>query len=181
MRVSNLVVYVSVLFLIACGEDEPWSKSVPAPPANNPSTQITVSQTGGRVAVTHDIGGFSSLTVPPRTKKLFLRWTELGAFTPIMRTHEGDKKGQNWQWDSDAKTIAHLRHFALIHEALGPEFKALARMAAQTSAPILRHLMLVFRWIVLINGVIVTRSTIERFQPLGRIPRNFGRTVYTAF
>ncbi len=224
MRMRTLVVCVSVLFLIACGEEEPWFNSVP-PPTKSPSTQITVSETGGvslqvggrsifatsdkagpavrrftdtyqyfgglwdfarqdeQVTplnrfvgaretsagsfspydglptvvpallnlglsgvpyATHDIGGFSSLTTPPRTKELFLRWTELGAFTPIMRTHEGDKKDQNWQWDSDAETIAHLRHFALIHEALGPEFKALARAAAQTSAPILRHLMLVF-------------------------------------
>jgi len=94
--------------------------------------------------VTHDIGGFSSVGTPPRSKELFLRWTELGAFTPFMRTHEGDKKGLNWQWDSDAETIAHFRRFARIHDTLAPELMALARTATRTSAPILRHLALVF-------------------------------------
>lgn len=91
--------------------------------------------------VTHDIAGFSG---GPSTKQLFLRWTELGAFTPIMRTHEGNKKEENWSWESDAETTAHFKRFALIHAALKPDFLELAAEAAQTSAPILRHLMLVF-------------------------------------
>jgi len=61
-----------------------------------------------------------------------------------MRTHEGDEKRDNWQWDDDEETIAHLRRFARVHDALAPDFQALARTAADTSAPIVRHLMLVF-------------------------------------
>lgn len=91
--------------------------------------------------VTHDIAGFSG---GPSTKELFLRWTELGAFTPIMRTHEGNKKEDNWSWESDAETTAHFARFARIHAALEPDFLELAAEAAETSAPILRHLMLVF-------------------------------------
>lgn len=73
-----------------------------------------------------------------------MRWTELGAFTPIMRTHEGARKDLNWSWNEDQETIAHFRRFARIHQALGPELRALAGEAAHTSAPLLRHLMLVF-------------------------------------
>lgn len=94
--------------------------------------------------VTHDIAGFSSSTVPPSTKEVFLRWTELGAFTPIMRTHDGNKKLDNWAWDSDEETIAHFRRFARIHRALGPELRALAAEARETSAPMVRHPVLVF-------------------------------------
>lgn len=94
--------------------------------------------------VTHDIAGFSSSTVPPSTKEVFLRWTELGAFTPIMRTHDGNKKKDNWRWDSDEETIAHFRRFARIHRALGPELRALANEARETSAPMVRHPALVF-------------------------------------
>ncbi|MFM7737432.1 MAG: TIM-barrel domain-containing protein [Alphaproteobacteria bacterium] len=93
---------------------------------------------------THDIAGFSSSTVPPSTKEVFLRWTELGAFTPIMRTHDGNKKLDNWAWDSDEETIAHFRRFARIHRALGPELRALAAEARETSAPMVRHPVLVF-------------------------------------
>jgi len=94
--------------------------------------------------VTHDIAGFSGTLAPPSTKELFMRWTELGAFTPIMRTHEGADKANNWMWNKDAETIEHFRRFARVHQALADEFRALAAWAAQTSAPILRHLMLVF-------------------------------------
>ena len=91
--------------------------------------------------VTHDIAGFSG---GPSTKELFLRWTELGAFTPIMRTHEGLLRLANWRWSSDAETTAHFRRFARIHEALGPELVRLAAEAATTSRPMLRPLALMY-------------------------------------
>ncbi len=91
--------------------------------------------------VTHDIGGFSG---GPSTKELYQRWVELGAFTPIMRTHEGNRRQANWDWDRDADTLAHFRRFARVHAALMPEWRALADEAAMTSAPMLRHLALVF-------------------------------------
>lgn len=91
--------------------------------------------------VTHDIAGYSG---GPSTKELYLRWTELGAFTTFMRTHEGLNALSNWNWNSDAETIAHFRRFARVHEALAPTFEALAREASETSIPPLRHLALVF-------------------------------------
>lgn len=98
----------------------------------------------GQPYVTHDIAGFSGTIAPPSTKELFQRWTELGAFTPFMRTHDGADRNNNWRWDGDAETIAHFRRFARIHDALAPEIRALAAEAAVASAPIVRHLMLVF-------------------------------------
>ncbi|MCB9600337.1 MAG: hypothetical protein H6720_08285 [Sandaracinus sp.] len=91
--------------------------------------------------VTHDIAGYSG---GPSTKELFARWTELGAFTTFMRTHEGLAALANWGWDSDAETTAHFRRFARIHEALVPELLALADEGATTSLPPMRHLALVF-------------------------------------
>jgi len=91
--------------------------------------------------VTHDIAGYSG---GPSTKELFMRWTELGAFTPVMRTHEGLRAAENWAWDSDAETTAHFARFARIHQALLPELEAAAREAASSSMPIVRHLVLMF-------------------------------------
>lgn len=91
--------------------------------------------------VTHDIAGYSG---GPSTKELWMRWTELGAFTTFMRTHEGLKALSNWNWDTDAETTQHFRRFARIHEALVPELIALAEGAHETSLPPLRHLALVF-------------------------------------
>ena len=93
--------------------------------------------------VTHDIAGFGK-SGGPSTEELYMRWTELGAFTPIMRTHEGADKEGNWSWEKSPQTTAHFRHFTLVHCAMRPLFMALSDEAQQTSVPILRHLMLEF-------------------------------------
>lgn len=97
----------------------------------------------GQPFVTHDIAGFARGD-GPSTKELFQRWTELGAFTPIMRTHDGANKLENWRWNSDEETTAHFRKFAFVHCALADDFMALADEAELTGAPILRHMMLNF-------------------------------------
>jgi alpha-glucosidase len=91
--------------------------------------------------VTHDIAGYSG---GPATKILFQRWTELGAFTPVMRTHEGLRALSNWKWNDDQESLEHFRRFARIHTALVPEISALAEEAAETSMPIVRHMLLAF-------------------------------------
>ena len=97
----------------------------------------------GQPFVTHDIAGFARGT-GPSTKELFQRWTELGAFTPVMRTHDGADKVNNWRWNTDEETTAHFRKFTYVHCALMNDFMMLASEAEETGAPILRHLMLVF-------------------------------------
>lgn len=43
-------------------------------------------------AISHsDIGGYTSLHGDVRTAELLMRWSELAAFTPVMRTHEGNR------------------------------------------------------------------------------------------
>lgn len=91
--------------------------------------------------VTGDIGGFSG---GPRTKENWMRWTELGAFMPVMRTHEGNDKLDNWQWNSDAETVQHFRRFARVHAALAPELEALAAEAQTQARPMVRPLWLEF-------------------------------------
>ena len=89
---------------------------------------------------THDIAGFSG---GPSTKELFERWTELGAFTPVFRTHDGLKGEQNHRFDSDAETLAHFATMARVHAALLPCFQDLAAQAVAEGLPILRHTALV--------------------------------------
>ena len=90
---------------------------------------------------THDIAGYSG---GPSTRELYMRWTELGALTTFMRTHEGLQALANWSWNTDAETLAHFRRFARVHEALAPELVALAEEASRTSLPPMRHLAMVF-------------------------------------
>ncbi len=95
----------------------------------------------GQPFVTHDVAGFSG---GPSTRELYWRWTELGAFSPFLRTHDGNERDENWRWDSDEETLAHFARMSRIHDALGPELMALGQAAAETGAPMVRHLMLAF-------------------------------------
>lgn len=88
----------------------------------------------------HDIAGFSG---GPSTKELFMRWTELGAFTPVMRTHDGLKKKENHKFNSDPETLAHFSKIARIHAALLPYWKQLAGEAVTPGLPMIRHTVLV--------------------------------------
>jgi alpha-glucosidase len=50
-----------------------------------------------------DVGGYTTLPRMTRSKELFLRWLELGAFSPVMRSHEGNRPEANWQFDPTRK------------------------------------------------------------------------------
>jgi len=92
----------------------------------------------------HDIAGYQSGTNEGSTKEVFFRWTELGAWSPVMRTHHGLQASKNWNWEKDADTVAHFRRYAAQHIALAPWFEGLAREASQTSMPIWRGMFLHF-------------------------------------
>lgn len=94
----------------------------------------------GQPYVTHDVAGFSG---GPSTKELYLRWTELGALSPFLRTHDGNERDRNWRWDADAETTAHFAAMARLHAALAPELIALGEGAARGEGPIVRHTMLI--------------------------------------
>jgi sulfoquinovosidase len=100
---------------------------------------LGLSATGFPV-VTHDIGGYVSATNDNTTKELFFRWTSLGAFSPVMRTHHGRDAALNWRWSSDPETIAHFKRWADFHTALFPYFEGLAKDSVERGAPILRPL-----------------------------------------
>lgn len=88
----------------------------------------------------HDIAGYQSANNPGSTKELFFRWTELGAFSPVMRTHHGAQPNLEWSWESDAETTAHFRRYAALHMALVPTLAGLAAEAADTGLPMWRAL-----------------------------------------
>ncbi|MCX7944058.1 MAG: hypothetical protein N2746_06075 [Deltaproteobacteria bacterium] len=92
----------------------------------------------------HDIAGYQSTTNPPSDKELFYRWTTIGAFSPIMRTHHGYIPKPNWSWESDEETITFFKKYAKIHSQLFPYLKSLSIIANTTGIPIMRSLALEF-------------------------------------
>ncbi|HSV57082.1 MAG TPA: alpha-glucosidase, partial [Magnetospirillaceae bacterium] len=91
-----------------------------------------------------DIGGYTTLYNMRRSRELFQRWAELAAFTPFMRSHEGNRPEDNWQFDSDVETLRHLASMVRLHVALKPYLKHCVRANALLGYPVQRPLFLHF-------------------------------------
>lgn len=89
-----------------------------------------------------DIGGYTSLFGNCRTKELFLRWAEMAAFTPVMRTHEGNRPDSNFQYYDDEDCMRRFGRLTQIYAALKPYLSALVRENAQEGLPVQRPLLL---------------------------------------
>jgi alpha-glucosidase len=142
----------------------------------------------------HDIAGYQSAGIPGSTKELFFRWTELGAWSPVMRTHHGNQPEKEWSWEKDAETIDHFRRYATLHMSLVPLLAGLAKNASDTGMPIWRGLALHFPedaavWritdqVLLGDGILVApvvqagATSREVYFPAGRwFPWNGGAPV----
>jgi alpha-glucosidase len=91
-----------------------------------------------------DIGGYTSLYGNRRTPELFQRWAEMAAFTPVMRTHEGNRPSENFQFWQDGAVLAHFARMARIHVGLVPYARGLGAEAAARGLPLQRPLFLHF-------------------------------------
>jgi sulfoquinovosidase len=100
-----------------------------------------------------DTGGYDSfqlkhngrqIPILARTPELLMRWTELNAFTAVLRTHEGLEPAVATQFDASPETLTHLERFAKIYKGLAPYRKTLVAEAAAKGYPVVRHLFLHF-------------------------------------
>jgi alpha-glucosidase len=108
-------------------------------------TVITAALSSGLVgnAFSHsDVGGYTSLFGNIRTAELILRWYELGAFSPVFRTHEGNRPDDNLQIDSTPELIAGFVRWSRVHAALAPYVRQLVTEAQSTGLPAQRALFL---------------------------------------
>lgn len=89
-----------------------------------------------------DIGGYTTLLEMKRTKELLIRWAEFSAFTPIMRTHEGNRPDDNWQFDSDNETLSYIARMTEVFTKLAPYTKEAVKENAQKGTPVMRPLFM---------------------------------------
>ena len=89
-----------------------------------------------------DIGGYTSLFDNTRTKEVFLRWAEMAAFTPVMRTHEGNRPETNFQYYEDEDTMNRLARLVKVYASLAPLMKELVKENAEHGLPVQRPLFL---------------------------------------
>ncbi len=110
-------------------------------------TVITAALSAGLVgnAYSHsDCGGYTSLLGNVRSEELLMRWCELAAFAPVMRSHEGNRPDDNLQYDSTAGLLACFAGWSRVHAALAPYVRILCDEAAATGLPLQRPLFLEF-------------------------------------
>ncbi len=96
----------------------------------------------GNIINHSDIGGYTTLHGMKRTKELLLRWCEMGAFTPFMRTHEGNRPYDNVQFDSDEEIIDFFRRMTTIYTTITPYIKEVVKEAEETGIPVQRPLFM---------------------------------------
>jgi sulfoquinovosidase len=87
-----------------------------------------------------DIGGYTTLFHMKRTKELLKRWIDFSAFTPMMRSHEGNRPDDNWQFDSDEDTLLHLGRMGRVFVKLSPYVKSLVKENAERGIAVMRPL-----------------------------------------
>jgi alpha-glucosidase len=89
-----------------------------------------------------DLGGYTTVGYLHRSSELLLRWAELAAFTPVMRSHEGNRPEANRQlWDS-GEGLEKIARLSRLHAALAPYSRAVMRECRESGLPAMRPLFL---------------------------------------
>jgi alpha-glucosidase len=93
-----------------------------------------------------DIGGYTTIDHwvkdYHRSPELLQRWAEFAAFTPVFRTHEGNRPESNAQVYSDEASLEHFARMAKVYRAWAPYRRQLVDEAAERGYPVVRHLFL---------------------------------------
>jgi len=89
-----------------------------------------------------DIGGFRSTPIKPDPEDIFIRWAQLGAFSPIMNNGGGGEH-RPWMYDErrgDEETYVTdiYREFTKLHHALIPYFSSQAAWSHERRQPVMR-------------------------------------------
>ena len=110
-------------------------------------TVITAALSAGLLgnAYSHsDCGGYTSLHGNLRSEELMQRWCELAAFSPVMRSHEGNRPEDNLQYDTTPELLSCFARWSRVHAHLAPYVGSLCDEAVQTGLPLQRPLFLEF-------------------------------------
>jgi alpha-glucosidase len=120
-----------------------WTHSDGLPSSIISALSLSLSGMG----LTHsDIGGYTTIGQLniTRSKELLLRWAEYAAFTPIMRTHEGNQPEVNHQFYSDVDTLQQFARLTQIYVALSNYTKEAVNQNAEEHIPVMRPIFLMF-------------------------------------
>lgn len=101
----------------------------------------TLSLAMSGFGLTHsDVGGHTSKIHIRRSKELLMRWAEMNVFSPLWRSHEGNKPAHNIQFDSDDEILNHIAKCSKMHAALKDYLKSLVNEHKLHGIPVMRPL-----------------------------------------
>ncbi|MER5378180.1 glycoside hydrolase family 31 protein [Streptomyces sp. NPDC002553] len=83
-----------------------------------------------------DVGGVEGTT----SAELYLRWLQLGAYLPLLRTRAGGRPAGGEAWEFGPEVLEHARVVLAERRRLLPYFVTLAHLARRTGAPCVRPL-----------------------------------------
>jgi alpha-D-xyloside xylohydrolase len=144
-----------------------------------------------------DIGGYQNSNYSSTLTNLFMRWTQFGAFSPLMQMHRqvDTSNLQQFPWGYDATALTNYIFYTRLHTALFPYLYSYALQASTNGLPIMRPLVLLnqddgntygvkhtyyFGNELLVSPVITnTASTRQVYLPAGKWYDFFSNTVYT--
>jgi alpha-D-xyloside xylohydrolase len=93
-----------------------------------------------------DIGGYQNGNFSATQTNLFIRWTQFGAFSPLMQMHRQVDSSTLWQypWGYGADALTNYIYYARLHTALFPYIYTLAVEGSTNGLPIMRPLVLMY-------------------------------------
>ncbi|WP_328656511.1 glycoside hydrolase family 31 protein [Streptomyces sp. NBC_00334] len=83
-----------------------------------------------------DVAGYEGRPSP----ELYLRWLQLAAYLPLLRTHAGPGAGGREPWGFGTEVLGHARVALVERRRLLPYFVTLSHLARRTGAPYVRPL-----------------------------------------
>lgn len=139
MRAGNARSLAYCQMMWAGDQNVDWSEDDGLPTVLTSALSLAMSGMGLHHS---DIGGYTTLYGMKRTKHLLCRWAEQAAFTVLMRTHEGNRPQDNWQFDGDDETIAFFAQMVDIHVKLKPYLQHCVQENSQQGIPTIRPIFL---------------------------------------
>ncbi len=90
----------------------------------------------------HDVGGYQDCCYSSTLTNLFMRWTQFGAFTPLMQIHRQVSAGIQYPWSFGTNALENYRSYTKLHTALFPYIYSYAHESTSNGLPIIRPLVL---------------------------------------
>ncbi len=92
-----------------------------------------------------DICGYEDGPWSSTPTNLFMRWTQFGAFCPIMQMHRSTSLCWMYPWSFGADALTNYQYYAQLHAALFPYIYSYATQSSTSGLPIIRPLVLMYQ------------------------------------